>query len=79
MQEMQQALSILPVDALRQLIVDAAHGKEAPVAFRQMPFMHAALMDELNAGRLKSNRPIIQYDHLQPTFLGTFVDVSELR
>eukprot|EP00975_Prorocentrum_lima_P070302 12931197-Prorocentrum_lima.AAC.1 len=48
-QEMQQALSTLPVDALRDFILKASLGKESPVAFQQMPFQDAAHFDELNA------------------------------
>eukprot|EP00975_Prorocentrum_lima_P052427 10989088-Prorocentrum_lima.AAC.1 len=61
---MQQALSTLPVDALRELIVKASLGKESPVAFQQMPFQHALHFDELNVSRMKSNRPAINYDWL---------------
>eukprot|EP00975_Prorocentrum_lima_P038321 8055159-Prorocentrum_lima.AAC.1 len=62
----------MPIDALRDLIVKPSSGKESPVAFQQMPFQHALHFDELNVGRIKSNRPAINYDQLQPTFTGTF-------
>eukprot|EP00975_Prorocentrum_lima_P050962 10676930-Prorocentrum_lima.AAC.1 len=79
MQEMQAALSTLPVEALRQTIVKAAEGKLSPIEFHQMNFSLEAHFDELNAGRMRSGRPAIEYQHLTPTFAGTFVDASQIR